>query len=566
MLPAARRPDLLLVLILAALLPLGRAQQQADGGWLTGTLGELGFGTTYAPDQGACGYGALPPGQWPFGGIAAIDPLASPFAAGVQQGCDVCLEVQCTDPAACGTSQSLLVLVTDHCNGCGAGSVYLAPSAFQQLVPGPLGSVAGRVRRVNCNPPGPIAVAVDKYQVAGGSWLRLALKDVAGSGDIVGVSLAPSSSPDAWTPMQHSFGAAWEASNLPPPPLDLQATDSSGQQVVARRVLQQAGAAGTFPTDVQFQAIPGLASTQGSTATIPATPPPASPPTPEQQLTVQLVTAQPVASSLPLAAAVPSPEVAVPPVGAPATSPAFALPPPAPAAPEIVDTRPPRPPGVGPSISPAPVVYSPETGLPTVRQLPPTSGPASPAQLVDPGFNDTCSTIGEVLARIPEASNWTQLVTSAGLSILLQSKTAQVTLLVPINSALSAELDARPLRAERNLSELVLNAPEIVNPLVGYHVLPRLWPSSTLLPGMAINTSDTIDKVNRLQVTALGPTALQGIGSSARILQGDLAACGPSVIHVLLPFTFNQSAIDAITGTQVPLSQANTTLPAAGRR
>ena len=26
---------------------------------------------------------------------------------------------------------------------------------------------------------------------------------------------------------------------------------------------------------------------------------------------------------------------------------------------------------------------------------------------------------------------------------------------------------------------------------------------------------------------------LQGIGSSARILQGDLAACGPSVIHVI---------------------------------
>lgn len=30
-------------------------------------------------------------------------------------------------------------------------------------------------------------------------------------------------------------------------------------------------------------------------------------------------------------------------------------------------------------------------------------------------------------------------------------------------------MDARPLRAERNLSELVLNAPEIINPLVGYH-------------------------------------------------------------------------------------------------
>ncbi|PRW55961.1 barwin-like endoglucanase [Chlorella sorokiniana] len=486
MLLAGRQPGLLLVLLLAALLPLGRAQQQADGGWLTGTLGELGFGTTYAPEQGACGYGALPPDQWPFGGIAAIDPLASPFAVGVQQGCGVCLEVQCTDPTACGTSQSLVVLVTDHCDGCGASAVYLAPSAFGQLVPGPLGSVAGRVRRVNCSPPGPIAVAVDQWQVTGGSWLRLSLKDVAGSGDIVGVSLAPSA------------------------------------------------------------------------------------PEQQQQQTVQLVTGQPEVSPQPLAATAPSPEAVVPPVGAPLSPPAFTLPPPAPAAPEIVDTRPPRPPGVGPSITPAPVVYSPETGLPTVRKLPATSGPASPSQLVDPGFEASCSTIGEVLGRIPEASNWTQLVNSAGLNILLQSKTAQVTLLVPINSALSAELDARPLRAERNLSELVLNAPEIVNPLVGYHVLPRLWPSFTLLPGTAINTSDTIDKVNRLQVTALGPTALQGIGSSARILQGDLAACGPSVIHVvdqvLLPFTFNQSAIDAITGTQVPLSQASTQLPAAGRR
>lgn len=105
----------------------------------------------------------------------------------------------------------------------------------------------------------------------------------------------------------------------------------------------------------------------------------------------------------------------------------------------------------------------------------------------------------------------------------------------PPRAALSAEIDARPLRLERNLSELILNAPEIINPLVGYHgapslpvarqareiclarrqvsvpmttlphlrmpfpptpvpprklpaVLPRLWPSSTLQPGTAIDT------------------------------------------------------------------------------
>lgn len=35
-------------------------------------------------------------------------------------------------------------------------------------------------------------MAVDQYRVTDGSWLRLALKDVAGGGEIVGVSLSPS--------------------------------------------------------------------------------------------------------------------------------------------------------------------------------------------------------------------------------------------------------------------------------------------------------------------------------------------------------------------------------------
>ena len=126
-------------------------------------------------------------------------------------------------------------------------------------------------------------------------------------------------------------------------------------------------------------------------------------------------------------------------------------------------------------------------------------------------------------------------------------------------------------------------------------VLPGLWPSAALAPGARIDTSDTIDKVNRLQITAQGPSQaraapappaaapargvtggkgrlrgglfeealrhplhaasssgggshphacrpaaihpstlqLQGIGSSARILQGDLAACGPLVVHII---------------------------------
>ena len=106
---------------------------------------------SYAVAQGACGYGDLPDSGWPFGGIAAIDPSVSLFAAGTtQQGCGVCLQVQCTDAAACSSNnQPLVVLVTDHCVGCGAAAVYLAPSAYSKAVPGTqLGQVAGRFRRV----------------------------------------------------------------------------------------------------------------------------------------------------------------------------------------------------------------------------------------------------------------------------------------------------------------------------------------------------------------------------------------------------------------------------------
>ena len=55
----------------------------------------------YSAAAGACGYGDLPASVWPFAATAAIDPAASPFAGGVQQGCGVCLQVtpSCIPPA-----------------------------------------------------------------------------------------------------------------------------------------------------------------------------------------------------------------------------------------------------------------------------------------------------------------------------------------------------------------------------------------------------------------------------------------------------------------------------------
>jgi hypothetical protein len=71
-----------------------------------------------------------------------------------------------------------------------------------------------------------------------------------------------------------------------------------------------------------------------------------------------------------------------------------------------------------------------------------------------------------------------------------------------------------------------------------------------------VPTATTIDKINPLLIKAVGPKQLQGIGNSAAVLQADVAACGPSVIHIidqiLLPFSFDQGPTDAVSGTQVP--------------
>jgi uncharacterized surface protein with fasciclin (FAS1) repeats len=165
------------------------------------------------------------------------------------------------------------------------------------------------------------------------------------------------------------------------------------------------------------------------------------------------------------------------------------------------------------------------------------------------------------LAAIPEASQWLALLKRAGGNVLLSDKSTQTTLLVPINSAFNAGIDAQPLRPENTMQELINNAPDIVNPLVGYSILRGLWPTATFIGGGAsLPTANSIDKVNPLYIQARSQTQLQGIGNEATILQADIAACGPSVVHIvdqiLLPFSFDQKPTDAITGTKVQQAQS----------
>lgn len=96
-----------------------------------------------------------------------------------------------------------------------------------------------------------------------------------------------------------------------------------------------------------------------------------------------------------------------------------------------------------------------------------------------------------------------------------------------------------------------------------FAVWQGLWPSDSLGTGMQIPTSNTIDKVNPLPVSIAEDGVIEAQGSTARILQSDLAACGPTIIHIvdniLFPFRFDDSPKDAVSDTQIPLQQTNRT-------
>ncbi|GAB4820958.1 hypothetical protein N2152v2_008004 [Parachlorella kessleri] len=631
-----------------SLLQLGLCQ------WREGTLAQQGYGSAAAPGPGACGYGVLPATIWPFGNTAALDPATSPFAlAGSNMsGCGLCLEVDCTEAAGCAPNTQT-VLVTDWCEGCGPDVIYVAGPAFRSLVTDSVGEVAGRFRRVPCDPPSGITVHVDNYRATQGGWIRLGLVGVAGTGDITSVDIKGSSQADSsWKPMQRTYGAAWEASGLPPAPLDLRIT-SAGQQLVAKSAIQQAGVSGNFPTNVQFKATgptvpapakvanisraapaaevsaspPALVPLIASPAVMPSpapivspspSPPLAASPQPANTSSPAANQAAPrvsnvVVAASPIATASPAPAVSLPPAPAPTLElltpqAALAVPPPVGVlAPQPSPQPSPQQPSPQPAASPSPSPtaegspapppvnpclqrlaseeplglqqvqqdFVPEEGLPTLPDLPNSAGPATPGDVAAAGHITTsnCSTALELLEAIPDAADWLNLMKHVGLESLLNDPNSRNTLLVPTGLALNASINACPLRNESTLPELLLNAPELVNPLVGYHVLRGLWPTYTMVPGVMINSSDTIDKVNFLQIQAGSSHQLRGIGSTSNILQGNIVACGPTIIHildtVLLPFTFNQGAIDAISGTQPKPAAEKTEVvgpPQGGRR
>ena len=188
-----------------------------------------------------------------------------------------------------------------------------------------------------------------------------------------------------------------------------------------------------------------------------------------------------------------------------------------------------------------------------------TPGPVSPDVLQrvtltnEPGeeymYNsETCKSIGEVLDAIPETSRYRQLLLAAGMrNILMNDPKVQTTLLVPVDDAFATPLES-PNEYGTNMNVLIQNRPDVINSLVGASVLQGIWPSSSLSPGIKIPTSNTIDKVNPLYVEVIGrqEPSIKSQGSVSNFIKSDIAACGPTVIHlvdsIVLPFSFNDGS------------------------
>lgn len=184
-----------------------------------------------------------------------------------------------------------------------------------------------------------------------------------------------------------------------------------------------------------------------------------------------------------------------------------------------------------------------------------TQGPVAAANILTSAPSEECMTIGEVLDAIPQASMWKELLKDAGLNnILLADPKAQATVIVPVDASFSDPINAKPMWNESTIGELIVSSPDIVNSLAGASVWKGLWPSDSLGTGMQIPTSNTVDKVNPLTIQIKDGKIIQSQGSAARILQSDIVACGPSVIHIvdaiLLPFRFDDGPKDAVRDTQ----------------
>ncbi|KAK9850628.1 hypothetical protein WJX84_001010 [Apatococcus fuscideae] len=199
--------------------------------------GDSPYSPSYGTDIGACGYGLLDKGQWPYWSVGALSSSNMFYSAGPINGCGQCFEIQCVNSGGeyagrCNGDggESVTIMVSDACPECEADHLDLQALTYNQLGPMALGRIDIKYRRVNCKPPVNMMVDVDSSSGEGG-WIRMTVKNAAGRAAIKGVALRGSGS-SSWTDLTNDWGARFETGNQPyGAPFDLQVTQDDGQVV-----------------------------------------------------------------------------------------------------------------------------------------------------------------------------------------------------------------------------------------------------------------------------------------------------------------------------------------------
>jgi len=85
-----------------------------------------------------------------------------------------------------------------------------------------------------------------------GGWIRLSVDDTGGRGAVKAVYVKGSNT-NNWALLTNTFGAAWETSSSPAPPLDFKFECDDGEEVTAQDVVKQnGGISGGIDSPVKF--------------------------------------------------------------------------------------------------------------------------------------------------------------------------------------------------------------------------------------------------------------------------------------------------------------------------
>jgi hypothetical protein len=142
-------------------------------------------------------------------------------------------------------------MVTDKCPECGDDHIDVQAQAFAKISQPELGRIKIAYRHVECAVPDDLKVSVKDFAGANG-WIRLSVDDTGGRGAVKELYVKGSGESD-WRAMDNTWGAAWELSSAPAPPLDFKFICDDGEEVIAEDVVtQNGGISGGLTSPVLF--------------------------------------------------------------------------------------------------------------------------------------------------------------------------------------------------------------------------------------------------------------------------------------------------------------------------